>query len=386
MPPNYEKLLLLITFSLLCLFSFTQINVQQDQRVNQILKSALVAKSGYFIYGRTSTSKFINIAVLNQASHTLCWFTCHGRLFDSTKLTAQEFEQVTSKQLDPFTLYQNICDSYLADMATGRELYRIYGDKQSFDRLNSRYRALFAMETVQAAKTSLQKLIAIENAGKKILTQLAYLNCANPSTLSHDPLYSTKKEQAGIMVKTNDSTIYYNIDPTSVVAKIILYKKAAGQFYIQNKSSEIIDSVAIQPEKYDLLQKEKTDVFLLYRGWLEMQWQGVLSAIRRQSAGLYNQVNIQNEKEVKELYKQLNAIGAKVNLLNSPEAKSIEQAVYDTYKTEMSEISYIPLLGIGYTLIQLRGEKEYELTNHLGNVLAAVSDKKIGKLIFFFTP
>ena len=180
------------------------------------------------------------------------------------------------------------------------------------------------------------------------------------------------------MVKTNDSTVYYNIDPTSDVAKIILYKKAAGQFYIQNRSSEIIDSVAIQPEKYDLLQKEKTDVFLLHRGWLEMQWQGTLSAIRRQSAGLYNQVNVQIEKEVKELYNQLNAIGAKINQLNSPEAKSIEQAVYDTYKNETSEISYIPLLGIGYSLIQTRGAKEYERTNHLGNVLTTVSDKKIG--------
>jgi hypothetical protein len=99
-------------------------------------------------------------------------------------------------------------------------------------------------------------------------------NCANPSTLSHDPLYATNKEQAGIMVKTNDSTVYYNIDPTSAVAIISLYKKAAGQFYIQNRSSEIIDSVAIQPEKYDLLQKENADVFLLYRGWLEMQRQG----------------------------------------------------------------------------------------------------------------
>jgi RHS repeat-associated protein len=373
-----KKLLLLITFSLLCLFSFTQINIQQDQRVNQILKSALAAKSGYCIYGRTTASRFINIAVLNQASHTLCWFTCHGRLFDSTKLTAREFEQVTSKQLDPFTLYQTICDSYLADMATGRELYRIFGDKQSFDSLNSRYHALFSMETVQAAKTSLQKLIAIENAEKKILTQLAYLNCANPSTLSHDPLYATNKEQAGIMVKTNDCTVYYNIDPTSAVAKISLYKKSAGQFYIQNRSSETIDSVAIQPEKYDLLQKEKTDVFLLYRGWLEMQWQGALSAITRQSAGLYNQVNVQNDKEVKELYNQLNAIGAKINQLNSPEAKSIEQAIYDTYKKETSEISYIPLLGIGYSLTQTRGAKEYELTNHLGNVLTTLSDKKIG--------
>ncbi|MBO9203113.1 MULTISPECIES: HYD1 signature containing ADP-ribosyltransferase family protein [Niastella] len=373
-----KRLLLLVTFSILCLFSFAQTNVQQDNRINPILKSALGARSGYYIYGRTNASGFINIAVLNQSSHTLCWFTCHGRLFDSTKLTNQEFDQVTSKLSDPFILYQNICDKYLADIAAAKDIYRVYGDMQLFDKLNGNYRALFAMETVQVAKTRLQKLIAIENVRKKILTQLAYLNCASPLGLHDDPLYKISKAQAGSMIQMIDSTVYYNIDPTSAVAKISLYKKAAGQLYIQNRSSEIIDSVAIQPEKYDLLQKEKTDVFLLYRGWLELQWQGTLSAIRRQSAGLYNQANIQDEKEVKELYNQLNIIGAKINQLYSPEAKSIEQAVYDTYKNETSEINYIPLLGIGYSLIQTRGQKVYELTNHLGNVLVTVTDKKIG--------
>jgi hypothetical protein len=373
-----KRLLLLVTFSILCLFSFTQTNVQQDPRVNLILKSAFASKSGYYIYGRTGASGFINIAVLNQTSRILCWFTCHGRLFDSTKLTNQELEQVTSKHLDPFILYQNICDKYLAYIAAAKDIYRLFGDVQLFDKLYSNYRTLFAMETVQAAKTPLQKLIAIENVGKKILIQLAYLNCGSPFGLHDNPLYKVSKDQVGTMIQTKDSTVYYNIDPTSTVAKICLYKKSARQLYIQNRFSEIIDSVAIQPEKYDLLQKEKTDVFLLYRGWLEMQWKGALSAIRRQSAGLYNQVNAQNEIEVKELYSQLNDIGAKINQLNSPEAKSIEQAVYDTYKSETSEISYIPLLGIGYSLIQTRGQKEYELSNQLGNVLVTVTDRKIG--------
>ncbi|AEW00281.1 hypothetical protein A4D02_23420 [Niastella koreensis] len=373
-----KKLLLLIPFIILFLYSFTQTDVQRDNRVDPVLKSALAARSGYYIYGSASGSSFINIAVLNQATHTLCWFTCHGRLFDSTKLIDREFEQVISKQLDPFVLYHNICDNYLADIAAAKDIYRVYGDIQKFDKLNGNYRALFAVETVRAAKTRLQKLIAIENIRKKILTQLMYLNCVSPFSLKNEPLYKISKEQAGSMIQTKDSTVYYNIDPTSAVAKISLYKKSAGQFYVQNRFSEIIDSVAIQPEKYDLLNKEKTDVFLLYRGWLELQWQGALSAIRRQNALLYNEVNVQNEKEVKELYNQLNAIGAKINQLNSPEAKSIEQAVYDTYKNETSEINYIPLLGIGYSLTQTRGQKEYELTNHLGNVLATVSDKKNG--------
>jgi hypothetical protein len=289
-----KRLLLLISFIFLFLYSFTQTDVQRDNRVSPILKQALSSKSGYYIYGRTGTVRFINMAVLNQSSHTLCWFTCHGRLFDSTKLTYQEFEQVTSKQIDPFVLYQNICDKYLAYIAAGKDIYRVYGDIQLLDKLNGNYRALFAMETVQTAKTPLQKIIAVENVNKKILTQLAYLNCVSPFGLHNDPLYKISKEQAGSMIKTKDSTTYYNIDPASAFAKISLYKKSAGQLYIQNRFSEIIDSVAIQPEKYDLLQKEKTDVFLLYRGWLELQWQGALAAIKRQSSGLYSQVNAQN--------------------------------------------------------------------------------------------
>src|SRR5262249_10499439 len=99
-----KKLSLLISFTILFLYSFTQTDVQRDYRVSLILKQALASKSGYYIYGRTGLAGFINIAVLNQSSHTLCWFTCHGRLFDSTKLNVHEFEQVTSKQIDPFVL------------------------------------------------------------------------------------------------------------------------------------------------------------------------------------------------------------------------------------------------------------------------------------------
>lgn len=38
----------------------------------------------------------------------------------------------------------------------------------------------------------------------------------------------------------------------------------------------------------------------------------------------------------------------------------------------------IPLLGTGDSLIFTRGNKLFELTNHLGNVLATISDKRFG--------
>ncbi|HEX6431095.1 MAG TPA: hypothetical protein VF008_25570 [Niastella sp.] len=219
-----KKLLLLISFTILFLYSFTQLDIQRDNRINPILRWAVTSKSGYITFGRSVSSKFINIAVLNQSSHTISWFTCHGRLFDSTKLTDREYELITLKQLDPFVLYQYFCNKYLADIAAAKDIYRVYGDKQLFDRLNSNYRTLFAIKSVQTAKTPLQKLIAIENVQKSILTQLAYLNCDNPFGLTDNPLYKTNKEQAGAMIQTKDSTVYYNIDPTSAVVQISLYK------------------------------------------------------------------------------------------------------------------------------------------------------------------
>jgi RHS repeat-associated protein len=381
-----KKLFLLIPFIILHLYSFSQTDVQRDTRVNAVLKLALASNSGYYIYGRSNSSMFINIAVLNQASHTMSWFTCHGRLFDSTRLTEREYEQVTSKRLDPFVLYQHICNEYLTDIAVAKDVFRLNGDNKLVDSLTPNYHALFASESVQKAKTPLQKLIAIENVRKHILTQLVYLNCSDPIRLQDNPLFKTNKGQAGAMIQTKDSTIYYNIDLTSAVTKIGLYKKSPEKLYIYNRLSQVIDSVLVLREKYDLLLKEKTDVFLLYRGWLEMQWQGTMSNIMRNAkgndisdTGLYRQVNIKDKNAIeKELYGELNAIEAKINVLILPETKSIEQAIYDTYQNETSEITYMPLLGIGYELIQKRGLKEYELTNHLGNVLATVTDKKLG--------
>jgi RHS repeat-associated protein len=381
-----KKLLLLILFIILHVYSFTQTDVQQDKRVNPVLKQALTQKSGYIVYGRDNSNRFINIAVLNQSSHTMTWFTCHGRLFDSTRLTDPEYEQVTSKQLDPFVLFQHICEEYLVDIAAAKEIYRVSGNNRVIDSLNPNYHALFASASVQTAKTPLQKLIAIGNIRKNILTQLAYLNCANPFGLQDNPLFKANKGLAGTMEKTKDSTVYYNIDPTSAVTKVILYKNSPEKLYVFNRVSEVIDSVPVLSEKYDLLLKEKTDVFLLYRGWLELQWQNTMSNILRQtkgtdknSAGLYSQANINDIKSVEtELYNRLNVIEAKINLLISPEVQSVEQVIYDAYKNETSEINYIPLLGIGYDLLQKRGMKEYELTNHLGNVLVTVTDKKLG--------
>jgi len=51
----------------------------------------------------------------------------------------------------------------------------------------------------------------------------------------------------------------------------------------------------------------------------------------------------------------------------------------------------MPLLGYGESLIFTRGDKLFELTNHLGNVLSTISDKRYGvstddSTVVYFNP
>ena len=380
-----NRFLLLIPFLFIYVVSYPQTDFQKDSRIHPILKQALNQKKGYIPFGRSNTSRLINLAVLYQPTHTMNWFTCHGRLFDSTRLTDQEYEQIILKQVDPFLLYQHICEEYLINIAAAETVYRVYGAK-AVDGLGFDYRAIFAAKNIQQAKTPLQKLMAIENIRKRIITQLVYLNCVDPNGLFEAPQYKINKQWAGTMIQTKDSTIYYNIDPACAVAKIGLYKNSPEKLYIYNRQTRLIDSMTVLPAKYDLLLKEKTDVFLLYRGWLEMEWKGAMECYLRQlqSSGkkdstIYHQTNTKDANEIeKELYSQIGAVEAKINILISPETRSIEQSIYETYKNEKSEIMYLPSLGVAYSLIATRGNKEYELTNHLGNVLVTVTDKKLG--------
>jgi RHS repeat-associated protein len=192
----------------------------------------------------------------------------------------------------------------------------------------------------------------------------------------------------GMMVKKADSTEYYNTDPLSNASKIVLYKNHPNKLFVFSQQGALFDSVPLKQGKYVSLLKEKEDVFLLYRGWKELQWQQVADEKRQYEAllstpgsSLYRSVSWEQSKQQLQhiavsLHERRIAIDDKISSLIVPEEKYIEQLVADFYKNETSEISYLQGLGFAYTIANIRGQKAYELTDHRGNVMAVVSDKK----------
>ncbi len=232
--------------------------------------------------------------------------------------------------------------------------------------------------------------MAIESLIKKQCLQLYLFDSRSPAHLLRNDSFLLRKSLAGKMVRKRDTTTYHNTYLFGSAAKIVLYKQKPQKMFVYNGQEHLIDSVPLKPEKYATLVKIKEDVFLLYRGWLELQSQQVLDAtqqveslLNRQDTSLYTQTyRLENKRQLQlamsQLKEQQNVVEHKISGLIVPDQQMVEYMLKDAYQDAPSEISYLPGLGFAYSISYIRGQKVYELTDHRGNVMATISDKKKG--------
>ena len=214
------------------------------------------------------------MAVLDENSAQLKWFTCHGVAFDSVKLSKDDLSQFTAKTADPFTFYRNYCYERLFYIEQAEFQYRLHG-KQALEDTSHNNQAVFSSPSVKSAKSTLQKLVAIEELMRKICLQLRLLDIRSPRQLLSLGKDASEAWSAfaGTMIRRTDSIEYYNTFPLATVAKIVLRRQSPDKLFVYSHDGILEDSVPLKPGKYASLLKEKEDVFLLYRGWLELQWQ-----------------------------------------------------------------------------------------------------------------
>lgn len=68
-----------------------------------MLKAVAVKRPGLHMYGRKDGKDgYVNMAVLDESKRQMKWFTCYGVAFDSIQLGLNEYNQLTSRTLDPF--------------------------------------------------------------------------------------------------------------------------------------------------------------------------------------------------------------------------------------------------------------------------------------------
>ncbi|WP_217604394.1 RHS repeat-associated core domain-containing protein [Chitinophaga sp. GbtcB8] len=326
---------------------------------------------------------------MDKDQKKLTWFTCYGNAFDSAQLTDIEYKYITDKTITPFDFYKQFCLENIAYLEDAESHFRQFGKDALKDTVYN-HQVVYNTPLVKSAANTLQKVLAMENLLKKQCLQLAMFNSKSPSHVNRNDSFLLRKSLAGKMVRKGDTTTYYNTYLLGSATQIVINKRSPGKMFVYNRQEQVMDSVPLKSEKYASLLKEKEDVFLLYRGWLELQSQQILDARRmiegwlsRKDTGLYTQTNLPEGKQqlwssMLQLEKQQQAIEVKIGNLLLPDQEVVKNMLQDAYPDAPSEVSYLGSLGFAYTIAYTRGQKEYELTDHRGNVMATVSDKKKG--------
>lgn len=157
-----------------------QSDIQQDWRVDPLLKQVYVKRPDLKMFGRKDgKGGYVNMAVLNESTRKLKWFTCHGVAFDSVHLLDDEYYQIIAGTLDPFTFYRNYCYENLFHIEQAEILYRVNGKAALRDTTHNN-RIVFNSISVKSAQSTLQKLIAMEGLMKKVCLQLRLFDSRTP--------------------------------------------------------------------------------------------------------------------------------------------------------------------------------------------------------------
>ncbi len=386
-----RKLSLLIV--LLCLLIYqkskAQVDVKTDPHVAALLRQAANGQPDLVISARKEMSgRYVNMAVLDKTRKTLTWFTCHGVVYDSSQLRKNEYDLIAANTIDPFNFYKELCKEKLNYLKDAQAEFRLQG-KVALEDTGHNRQIVYNSQPVKSAKSTLQQLMAIESLIKKQYLRLYLFNSPSPSQLSPNDNFLLNKSLAGKMMSKPDTIIYYAVSPLDKVAKMAVHKQDSLKMFVYDGAGQVLDSFPLRSGKYASLLKSKDDVFLLYRGWLELRSQQVQEALQqighlqhRKDTSLYLQTSWVEKKQQlllaeAELRAQQQDIEQKINTLVVPDEQSVRYTLQNAYPDKPTEIAYLSGIGFGYTISTMRGEKVYELSDHRGNVMATVSDKKM---------
>lgn len=385
---------LCVFLALLCLLFSThaqaQSSLKNDLLVDPVLKKVALGQPDLVAFGRTTQpNHYINMAVLDKTRKVLTWFDCYGVAYDSLQLSETDYLQIAAQSTDPFSFYVNLYHQKIEYAGEAIDEYRRLG-KDALSDTSGNWGVIYNSLQVRSAQSSLQQLMAIEGFQRRAYLQLSMFESPSPSSiLSRKDLLVTSA-MAGKMINWPDSVIYYANNSMSTIAKIRLFTRENAKMYVYDVNDQLVDSVPLRPERQASLMNCREDVFLLYRGWLEMQYQEISNALeytrarirKSQTANLFVRAyNVEDEQpllvsEADFILKQA-ALNRKIEASVKPDARLLASLLANEYASAPGEMSYLPGgIGFAYTTIGRRREKLYELTDLRDNVVATVSDVK----------
>lgn len=291
---------------------------------------------------------------------------------DSVQLYEAEYAQIASNIVDPFNFYKALCQENEAYFDDATVEFRRLGKLALNDTSYTRW-MIYNAAPVKSAHSTLQQLMAIEGLFKRQCLKLCLFNRPSPSAPKDDG-FLLRKSLAGKSVNKPDTTIYYATSPLGFIARISLRSQDSLKAFVYDGQDHVVDSMPLRPGKYAYLLKSRDDVFLLYRGWLELQSQQINEAMRqtialldRQDTGLYIQAyRVENRKQLllalTQFKNQQQDIEHKIFSLRLPDEEMVDQMLRSNYPSDATEISYLSGgMGFAYVMGYKRGKRHMNL-------------------------
>lgn len=377
-----------------------------------IIKQALAKSANLVVYGVKNNAKWINIAILDKPKKYLYWICCTGFVVDKSNVSELAYNRLLKKELDPFEYHQTLWESGLGLVDAAIYKLRFPNTIVHYDGVEG-YDGFVQQElqapNIRSAKTQLEKLKALYKERQIHLLNLAWCKARNPGGVFFDTTYSClfNKKTSGLIETigspdTAKIAVFCAKNLLSPVCKAILNTTTSKLYYF-TQDRKVFDSLNILPKRTRKLITENTDVFALYQSlnaWRLSQADSIAQLLDKyentpnRKPGIAIQALFRlakgNSKAIRlSIFQAQKRYLTNLDAINGIDTAYIEQNVlYDFHKTYAVTIGAYAAghsadgtetgdLFVGQLVTETRGEKQYELTDARGNVMAVVTDKKI---------
>ncbi|TDW97162.1 RHS repeat domain-containing protein [Dinghuibacter silviterrae] len=353
-----------------------------------ILNRVINNDPSLLIFASKDTKSFTVAAAIDKQTHVCYLLSCYGNIVDSVKMADGDYARVQSKVATPFDYFNAFYDGFLKQLSIAQIQLHATGEINPRWAFGQYLAEAFPELTTQP--NVLRKIMLLDEVREHYLIRKWLLNNQNPKNFPEDSVAIYLKQdraKGGTMIKRGDTTLFYNQDHIAKAYKAMLLSKVSRILYYDRNNSAI-DSLSLRPAYVSSLLGEKTDVFSLYKAWLEMQLQSIatelktLDSVNKEYHQKFFQTADNRATNITELLvetrRSFSIVEEKIAIAAIPDPKAIATKMHDDLQSANVILVAMPGLGVGYATTFIRGNKRYELTDNRGNVVAVVSDRKSG--------
>src|SRR5690606_19941831 len=344
-------------------------------------------------------------AVVDKSSHNIYWVNYFGEVINQLALSDSAYTQILNKTLDPFDYHLINIESALelTDAAIAKlrfpELHLHYAGIDNFE---EEVNQLLFQNALKEENNTADKITLLLELRQHYLQILVQSLAMQPVGLKEDTAIANhiKHNLAGkVIVQGNPDTatsaVFYNSNIFSPLHKAVLNIKN-GDLIFYSGDENIIDSLSLNPKKSKHIADKNLDVFAIYNEYnlhkllqadsIYNEFSSYLLTDQQKKNSVIPALLKLNEEEPARLWyalqQNMHLYLGRLQLYYSADIHRFEQ--YQKYKIRTgnyiktavySEINNWLITGTYVTYY--RGNKHYELTDHRGNVMAVVSDKKL---------